>query len=624
MTDELGLTDPKDRGMYWEEIEDPEERGRAVQEVFDAIEEEQAEYRQACISHMRMYRNLNTMRYGTQNLLSPSRLSQPLSLNVVRNMINANHSRITKGRVKTTMQTIGGSWEMREKARLLDAFALGLTLKEKLPTKTPLAFLDASVLGHGVMKTFKDGRSVGLERTFAPNLVVDFAEGAFGPPAHYYEVKYIDQRRLARLFPKSKEIIDGLKPVTYSDDDFYIFQNSPSSTQIRVVEALYIDPDNPKKGFLSTVAQGFELAGAEWRQGDPYSVMRWSRGNMGFYGMGLAEELKGIQIEINRLLRKAQQAMSLLSNPYIMADRSSNIAKGQITDLPGTIIYFTGKEPRINSPQTVNPEVWAQIDRLYQRAYEISGGSQAMASGQKPGGLESGRALLVHGDKVNERYASVQRDWEEMHTEVIRKAILVAKQIPGYKVQVFGDEEFEEIDFKRDIGLDDDEWAIHAMPTALLGESPEAQLDTMERMIKMGIVSQPEELLRQMTAPDVMAYVNRITAPKRIIEKMVGKMLRGDGFTPPEPHLNLALALDTAQLMYLEARDRNCPEKNLELVRRFMVRTKEMIDDAAGKGRIPTIGAGAAGGGAPPALPEGPPPGGAPPPGVGMPVPQAA
>lgn len=598
------------RELYWEEETDAEARGRAVQQTFEAIEDEQRAYRQRTLEHMRMYRNLNLLTYqpGT---VGASMLSSPLSLNVIRNMANAVHSKITKHRVKTTFQTIGGDWEMREKARLLDAYGLGLTLKENLPRITPKAMLDCIVIGHGVMKTYIDGRGVCFERIFSPNLVVDFAEGAFGPPAHYYEVKFIDKRRLQRKYPAHAAKIAEMTPVTSSEDDFYVFQDSPSTTMIRVIEALYLDPDDDKKGRLSIVANGVELDGSEWKKGDPYSIIRWGEGNMGWQGMGLAEELRGIQIEINRLLRKIQVAFSLLANPYILADRSSAIGRGQITDMPGSVIFYNGKEPRVNAPQTTHPEVFAHLDRLYQRAYEIAGVSQLTAQAHEQQ-YESGRSMLVAEDIASDRFADLHRQWDELHVDCVRKAVKLSQQIPGYTVRLFGNEEYEDINFKRDIALDEDEWSVYPMPTALLGETPQAQIDNAERLMKMGLITEPTELLEQVTTPDIQAYVRRVTAPKRLVEKLVGNILAGRKYVGPEPQMNLALALDIAQGMYLEASLKDgFPRERLETLRKFMTRVTDLISMAA---QPPTIGAGAVGPGMAPELPQGPGPEAPPPP----------
>ncbi len=599
------------KAVYWEDETDPVERGRAVQECFEAIVNEQRSYREEMLQHIRMYRRLAS----SVNAITSNGLSTPLSLNIVRNMTNAVHSKISKHRVKTTMQTSGASWEMRELARNLDAYALGLTLQEQLPQKTPRAMLDAIVCGHGIMKTYADRKQKKpvFEWIFTPNLVVDFAEGELGDPAHYYEVKFIDKKRLKKLYPDKAEEIEKIAAVSATDDEFYAFKESSTSTMVRVVEALYIDPDDPKSGKLSIVAQGVELHGGDWKQGNPYSVIRWGQRNVGWHGMGLPEELKGIQIEINRLVRKIQAAFGLLANPYILADRSSAIARGQITDIPGSVILYNGKEPRIHAPQTVHAEVFAHLDRLYQRGYEIGGISQLSAQSQKPQGLESGRALLVFEDVESDRFADFHRAWDDLHVDCLRKAIRAASTISGYKVRVFGEDSFEEVDFKEDINLKETEWVIRPMATALLGETPPAQIENIDRFTKMGILGDPYDLLDQIDAPDIRAFLKRKNSSRRIIEKTVGRMLSGKGYMPPEPQDNLALAMEIANEMYQEARLNDCPADRLELVRDYMGRVKDLLDMAGGKNNVPTMGATAAPGGAPP-IPGGPMPAPPPPP----------
>lgn len=598
-------------GGAWELSEDPVERGNMVQTTFDQIMDEQSEYRTATLQHLRLYRNLNTLAYAFA--VGTGRLSAPLSLNVIRNMTNAVHSKITKNRVKTTMQTTGAGWERRELAKKLEAYGLGLTLKENLHLQTKRSALDAIVTGCGHVKTVidKPRKRVFYRRVFSPYLVVDLAEGAFMTPPHKYEIMYVDRGRLMRKYKDDKEKcekIRGIPKSTAEDDGLYVFQDSPSADYVRVVEANYVNPDDPEDGFRSLVAGGVELEGFKVTSGCQYTSLRWAEGNIGWYGMGLAEELKGIQLEINRLVRKIQTAQGLFGTPIILADKTSAIARGQFTDVPGIVINYVGKEPKVVAPQTVHPEIFAQLDRLYQRAYEIAGVSQLSSQSKNPEGFESGRQMLVHLDIESDRFADFQRAWEEMHVECIRKGIIGARTISKYSVPVWNnDDGGEELDFKEDINLDDDEWTIHPMATKLLGETPPAQMDNMERLIKMGVVDHPEDMLDQIDAPDVKAYLKRKTSGKRVIEKMVGTILKTGTYIPPEPQLNLALALDTAQEMYLEAKLNGYPPKRLELVRQFMVRCKNLIKIAS-VASDPTSGAVAAPGGPPP-IPTGPAPG---------------
>jgi len=595
------LTDSDQKSVYWMAETEPARRGAAAQAAFDTVFTEQRGWREKVLRFLRMYRNLEMIGFsGPAGVVTFQEM--PLSLNVVRNMTNAVHSRVSKNRVKASMQCKGATWKGREQAKKLEAYGTGLAIKEGLYKKTnKMALLDAIVTGTGVLKTYRDrqGKKPRIERIFSPNLVVDFVEGADLTPAVYYEIKYISKFVLARRYPEHKAHILKMAPASAAGDVLYPMNDNDTSDRVQVVECLYIDPDDDRKGMFSLVAQGVELAGGEWKDGDPYSIIRWCTSNRGWYGMGLAEELQGIQMEINRLVRKIQNSFALLGNPYVLADRASAIARAHITDIPGTLINFNGKPPIINAPQTVHPEMFAHLDRLYQRAYEIAGISQLGAQGQKPAGIESGRAMLVYDDiQDSDRFATLHSEWSDLHVSVIEKGIRAAKGIRGYKVKVFGKESYDELDFSEDIGLGDDDWTIFPMSSSLLGDTPAGQIDQIERMMKMGLISDPTEMLEHVTDADVAAYIKRVTAPRRLVERMVGTMLEKGIYMSPEPHMNLALTLSIAQEMYLEAKldDANFADyphaKNLALVRDFMVATEDLVKKAASK--PPTMGAGAA------------------------------
>ena len=94
---------------------------------------------------------------------------------------------------------------------------------------------------------------------------------------------------------------------------------------------------------------------------------------MGFGGISLAEQLYPVQKEINSLCIRIQQSMHLLSVPLVFIQAGSKVAPSHIRNQPGTIIHYNGQPPVVYTPQAVHPEVFNHLDRLYQRAYEISG-----------------------------------------------------------------------------------------------------------------------------------------------------------------------------------------------------------------------------------------------------------
>lgn len=582
--------------LWWTEKK-PEDQAQAIKQTLDLIDEEDSPLQDAHLRHMRLYRNLAMVGFGPYgHSRSDVSLGAPLSLNVIRNMTNAVHSRVTKNRPRMTFQTANGNCEQREKARLLQRFMDGLFYKGNVYRESAKTFKDCAIFGTGFLKVVPGPRKdmpILFERVFSPEIRVDPVEGMHGKPRNIHQVKYLSKHVVLRKYPQASKEIEALRPMSWSDDTatWGFVPDRRSKDVLRVVESYHTASEKGAgDGIVSITSEGVMLSTGKWNyEFDPFCRMHWGPGPLGFWGMGLPEELIGIQVEINRIVRKIQMAFALLSNPYVMIDRASNVQRGHMTDIPGSLILYNNKKPDIFAPQVVSPEVFNQLERLYRWAHEIAGMSLNQAAGGSKT-YESGRAQLVDNQTGDIRYASVHRDWECLHEEAAYKALrYVEKERRTISVRAFGDEGYDEINFADHIDLDEDEWVMRIRPTSALGEEPAGQLDQAERYMKSGLIQHPEEILEQMEAPDIAAYVKRVTAPKRLVEKMVTVMLKGGQQQLPEPQMNLMLAADIAQQMYLEAKLDGVKEDRLKKVRTF-IKTCVRMGQAAPQPGLPSGG----------------------------------
>ncbi len=615
----------KERVEPWWEL-DGDDCSSAIGTTIDTIRTSQDGLRGNDLRHLRMYRN---MQLTGMNWTTPSRVAMggsPLSLNVVRNMVNAVTAKVTKHRPKATFQTYGAGYKARKKAREIEQFTEGMFYKERFREKVPETFRTLAILGTGIIKVCAVGRGqICMENVFSPEITIDSAEGMHREPRNWYQSKYVDKRWLAERCEdkatrdKVLELGTATPVGEEHEQEFITFDRDQE--MVRLDEAYHL-ASGPEEGdgWFAQSCQGVLIVKKPWKWDfAPYAVARWSESPLGFWGMGLAEELVGIQVEINRLVRKIQTSFQLLANPYVLADRASNIARSSITDIPGSVILYNGREPRVYAPSTVSPEVFSHLDRLYQRAYELAGISQLSAQSQKPVGLESGRAIMVFEDIEADRFSTVYRGWEQLHMRAAELGLWAADQERAYWVPARKALGIEKVKFS-DVGIERDDVMTRIMPTSILGDTPAGQVDELERLQQKGIIDGPEDLADQILDPDVKAVLNRRAAPQRVIEKMVESMLEGGEYQPPEPFMNLKLAMMTAQAMYLEAlEDGDHSESELRNVRKFMNAISSIVamqqQKAAEANQQPTPGA-------PGGLPPGAMPPGALPPGAGPAGPQ--
>ncbi len=121
-----------------------------------------------------------------------------------------------------------------------------------------------------------------------------------------------------------------------------------------------------------------------------------------------------------------------------------------------------------------------------------------------------------------------------------------------------------------EMGIDRSDVQVQIMATSALGDTPSAQIDMLEKLQDKGMGS-PEDYADQILDPVIYAYLNRIAAPTRVVEIIVEAMREGEAYQPPEPLMDLQLAMMTAQAMYLEALEAgDVPDEALRNVRKFM------------------------------------------------------
>ena len=328
------------------------------------------------------------------------------------------------------------------------------------------------------------------------------------------------------------------------------------------------------KGRHSIVIGNATLLDEEWEGGFPFVFLRWSSDISGFFGVGLAEELEGIQREINELLREIQKGHALIKGFWAVVQGSTLTA--QINNDLGAIVKYTGNPPQYYTPQIIAPEVYAHLWQLYAKSFEIAGISQLNATGQKPAGLDSGAAQRAYQDIQTERFLEIGQAYEEFVIEAARQVVRCAKKIGGgYRVRAVDKNSVEFIKWS-DVDIDEDSYVIRVYPTSLLPSTPAGKLAWAEDMMKAGIIP-PDDVLDIVDFPDTESYAKRKNAARTLVERNIASMLKTGEAVSPEPFDPHELALRLVNEAYHEARLDGVPEEKLQLLRDYMTVTKTMM-----------------------------------------------
>lgn len=502
-----------------------------------------------------------------------------LSLNVVRNMIGAVTSKIAaKNKPKPMFLTEEGNYEQRLQAENMEKFVSGVFYEAGVYSVLSSCFRDMCIYGTGCLKAYEDNGKASVERVRQRELVVDDIEGADMKPRNIYQRKYVDRLVLKKAWGQGDPVREQLIQECPRDTDDIEAGYQGMADQILVTEGWHLGEDDDTLGRHVIAIQGLDLLDEEWEGPFPFAFMRWTEDTDGFFGVGLAEELRGIQAEINKLLQQIQKGHHLIAGHWSIMQGAA-LTTSINNDL-GAIVKWTGNEPKYYVPNVISPEVYNHLWQLYAKAFEITGISQLSATGMKPAGLDSGEAQRVYNDIQTERFLEVGQTYEDFVVEAAKHVIRCAKRIGGaYKVRSVGKGAITMIKWS-EVNLRDDEYVIRVYPTSLLPTLPAGKVQWAEDRVKAGLIP-AEEALELIDHPETSAYTKRKLAPRRIINRNIDQILRKGEPVSPEPADNHQLALQLVNEAYAEARLDKVPEPKLQLLRDYLAVTQSFLPKPA-------------------------------------------
>lgn len=573
----MAITNPTGQRYDWWAF--PEgQRHKVLVDYLKALETDQAARRLQWLQFARMYQNQNPERFysSVSNATSSySTMSQWTSRNVVKSAIDTATSKIGKSKVRPQFLTEDGEWKMQQKAKKLNQFVEGQFDWMSIYAKGAMVFRDAGIFGIGGLKFSinSDSGSVDCERVIMDEIFVDDADAMYGTPRQLNHFKYVSKAWLKAKFPDKTKEIDAAQSAFQA-----VNTQSRTADLVRVYEAYRLpSKDGAKDGLKILAIETCTLAEDAWNKTYfPFVFFRWCERVSGFWGMGIAEELYGTQLEINKLLRNIQLAQSLVAVPRVFV-KPGMMPTAKMDNQIGAVIT-TADVPTFQTPTAMNGEIYNHLKWLVQSAYDQVGISEMSATGQKPAGLDSGVAIREYEDVTSERFMVVGQKWENFYLESAKVLIDLNRDLmemdksPKIKVQ---DKDFLDTLNWKDIDLGEDKYILRCFPSSNLPTQPGAKIAKVQELVQAGMIPQ-EEGLKLLDFPDFKAYRNQALASSDLADKMIESCLDGK-YIAPEPQMNLQQAMSVGQNRYLQAKMNNAPAKGLATLNRWLEAIKGMV-----------------------------------------------
>lgn len=465
----------------------------------------------------------------------------------------------------------------RKLADDLNYLLKGLFLKHDVSHQINDAFKRAMITRKAGIQVRVGKNDVEFETVRLEDVIVDPLDSYYNKPKKLVLRRLRSLQEMKLKYPKFAKELDGCAQLNLSVN--YSHDNTPMLIE---TEAFCLNTYR-EKGRHTITVNNCDLVDEDWDKNYfPVLFVDYNEPLIGFTGESITDELEPLQVELNRLFQSMQTILRIVSVPRVFIDGNSDVNESKFTNIPGEIIKYNsanGLAPIIHNGAGMPPEIPAQIKALIEYAYSRSGLTSMDTQGQQMAGSgnQSGEALKTIVDIKSERWRYLEGLYEQAH---INMASLLFKELKGkdFKVSVLD----------RHIGLKelstksipnvDSSYIIQIYPVSSLPDGISDRIDSVERLMNLGLITK-DKVYDLFKLPDVESEVAKISAPSKIVDKVLDDIVETKKYQYPEPYYDIDYALIASKREYCWAKMQKDSEEVQKLLRRFINDTIALIKE---------------------------------------------
>ncbi len=565
-------------GFWWKE-DDAEVRGSALKMAATQLDEDQSVRHNLHLLHSRLYGNFDMQGFGARQYARGNvAATSKIAFNVVEAATDTLAAEISKERPRPTFQVDGAQWSEQQKAKRLGWFSEGMFAEACVYAKSDLVFVDSCVSGTGGFKVVMNGGRVDVERAFIDEILVDEADAQYGKPRQLIQGKLCARESLLEMFkddPKACKLIEDAKPPDGVAQRGF-------GDMLQVWEGWHLRSGKTATDGCHSIVlgEGDELLYEQWNLDKfPFVFFNFKPKLRGFWGTGVAEILTGVQLELNRLVQSISEQLRRKGKGRIFAPLSSKVPPEHMNNAISPVVYYNGNvPPTIDNSNAVAAEEFQQIDRLYQKAFQLVGVSEMSVSAKKPAGLDAGVALREFEDITSARFTKQHQRWDQCFMDLADLMLdFVREFCDSDYVSKYEHKRFMEAIQWSDVEYESGAYKIRCVPSSMLPRTPGARKQSVKELLADKFIDMPTAK-KLLDFPDLQAEADLGNAAIDDVEFMIDQILVAE--KPVLPDISRYTALDVlvqrGTAAYLFAKNHECEAKRLELL-------SELIDQAAGK-----------------------------------------
>jgi hypothetical protein len=538
---------------------------------------------------VRLYCGLSIYSYAGSNVSKMDRTKtlpddRP-TFNLIQACTDTLVSRISQNKPQPKFLTDNADYKQRHLAQRLNQFILGEFYQTKFYEKSAKMLRDAVVMGTGCLKIYAgENHKVCVDRVMPTDLYVDDNDSLNGTPQQLIQLKLMDRDKAIAAWPKSRALLEKV-PNSYPDNSKE--SGRTTSDQIMIVEGwrLASGPSKEEPGYLSGRHVIATIGGVLDQEPYhkikfPFVFLMYSDPFRGFFGQGLATQLFGTQLTLNRILYTIARSITLVGVPRVFIEQSSKVVKAHNNNEIGVIVTYSGTKPSYEVAPCNAPELYAERDKLIQYGFQQCGVSAMQATSQKPEGLNSGAAIRSYDDISTDRFASLSKKFDDAHIEgaylITDCAMDIVEETGEYQTVYPNKDGTKEIDLPAMKFLKDP-FVIQCFSESSLPRTPAGRMQWVTEQVQAGMLT-VKEGRRLMRSPQDLEQNEQLdNASEERIFQILDKIVEDGDYTPPDPFMDLQLALTLVVQYYNLYMAAKLEEKKADMLRRFFQQVQALI-----------------------------------------------
>lgn len=474
-------------------------------------------------------------------------------INVIKSCIDTLTSKIAQSKVRPFFNTQNGTFKDIQIVKQAQAFFDLYYDEQNVNKKVSEAFRDSCIFDTGAI--YINEKTKEISKALPWQIFIRPSEKTYD--------------RITRVYYERKDY-----PVTLLSDEER--KEVPENAEYCLL-GYYYDTYNKIK---AVTVNGKIVTVEDYNSGViPFVFLHYSTPINGLTSKSVVDMLRSIQMSINSLMAKVNDASQLNPANTYFVPQDSSIKASQLNNRIGNIITYkatpnmTGSPVTVSTPAFIDGSYMALIESYKQQAYELVGISQLSAMSSKPTGLNSGVALSTMENIESDRF-------ETQLNQVIRAYVDIAKTclaIFPRDENILPDDSCR-IDVRwGDIVDEAKKMTIQFSAADNLSKDPSEKLNQLQQLAMAGII--PSERIAQfMELPDLQSGYSLSNNAINAVMAMIADCLENDNFNVPDfiPFVLLKEEIVNTQLSLRAAMSSHIDnKKDIEKLQKLYERVEE-------------------------------------------------